>query len=89
MFSSLTHTSSDSTLTKGYRWANSLLNLQWEVALLPFSKPASASRNEPTQTDPKRRTIGATRLNQANSAWSRALRVPRGRKRATTNRSSH
>jgi hypothetical protein len=77
MLSSLTHTSSDSTLTMGYRRANSLLNLQWEVALLPFSKPASASRNEPTQTEPKRRTVGATRLSQANMAWSRELRMPR------------
>jgi hypothetical protein len=77
MFSSLTHTGSDATFTLGYRRDNSLLNLQWEVALLPLSKPASASRKEPTQTDPSRRRVGATPLSQANSAGSRMLRVPR------------
>src|SRR2546429_7870187 len=48
--------------------SNSLLNLQWEVALFPLSRPASARRNEPTQTEPRRRTLGATRLSQAKSA---------------------
>src|SRR5262249_47600441 len=77
MFPSLTHTGSDATFTWGYRRANSLLNLQWEVAVLPLSKPASASKNEPTQTDPKRRTVGAMRLSQANSSRSRTFLVPR------------
>src|SRR5215469_9126690 len=75
MLSSLTHTRSDSTFTRGYRCANSFANLQCEVALFPLSKPASARRNDATQTDPKRLILEAMLLSQAKSSASRAFRV--------------
>src|SRR5262245_50227189 len=64
---SRTKIGSGSTATRGYCSASCRHAPQWVVARRPSSKPASANRKAPVQTEPSRRTRGAIRRSQLTS----------------------
>ena len=55
------------------RRASDATRIQWLVARLPRSRPASASRYAPVQTEHRRRTRGPRRRSQARSRGSPAF----------------
>ena len=63
---------SGSTSREGWRSASSPADAQWVVTRRPSSRPASASRKAPVQTEVTRRERPAARATQRTSAASRA-----------------